>query len=500
MRGLMAVLLLALAAPLQAQALMDFTPAERARIAAHGPWPQAVAADASNRADRRPAAVAFGRMLFFERGLSADGSLSCASCHRPETAFQDGRHVAQGGRTGPRNTPSLLDAAQRRWLGWDGAHDSLWSASLAPLLAVGEQGQTVAGLAAWVRAQPARGRLWRAALGSAPPPDDDTAVAVGLAKALAAYQATLVSPRTPFDDFRDALLQGDRRAAARYPLAAQRGLRLFIGSARCHVCHAGPAFSNGEFADIGVSFFVDGGVDAGRHGGLARLQASPMSRLGPHNDAGVADPRATTTRHVVALHRHFGEFRVPGLRQLVHTAPYMHDGSVATIEDVVRHYSELNEERLHADGERILRRLDLGTEQAADLAAFLRSLSAASLPRRQRPAASRPGRGSARWPRRRDQRCGSVRCRTGASGCARRTRPAAGSWGRPRCVRRVGSCADPCAAPQAHRRSSKGVSVPAPRRRPSASGFMKRMDTISLWPLISGTRPVSGAMRTRSSW
>ena len=82
-----------------------------------------------------------------------------------------------------------------------------------------------------------------------------------------------------------------------------------------------------------------------------------------------------TTRHVVLDHRHFGEFRVPGLRQLMHTAPYMHNGSLPTIEAVVRHYSELDENRLHADGERILRRLDLSAGEAADLAAFLKSLS-----------------------------------------------------------------------------------------------------------------------------
>jgi cytochrome c peroxidase len=100
-----------------------------------------------------------------------------------------------------------------------------------------------------------------------------------------------------------------------------------------------------------------------------------VNRLGPYNDAGPADPRAVTTRHVLIEPRHFGEFRVPGLRQLGRTAPYMHDGSLATIEDVVRHYSELDEDRLHADGERILRRLDLRPGEAADLAAFLRSLS-----------------------------------------------------------------------------------------------------------------------------
>ena len=199
--------------------------------------------------------------------------------------------------------------------------------------------------------------------------------AVNLAKALAAYQATLVSPRTPFDDFRDALARGDTVAAARYPLAAQRGLRLFIGEGRCCVCHAGPQFSNGEFADIGVPFFTREGVDAGRWAGITAVQSSRSNRLGPMSDAGPDDARAVGTRHVVLEPRHFGEFRVPGLRQLQHTAPYMHDGSLPSIEDVVQHYSALNEERLHADGERILRPLRLDDRAAADLAAFLRSLS-----------------------------------------------------------------------------------------------------------------------------
>jgi len=369
-----ALLLVLLAAPAGAQALLDFTPEERARIAAHGPWPPRSAPDVANRVEGQPAAVAFGRALFFDPALAADGLRACASCHVPEQAFQDGRAVARGRGEGIRNTPSLLDAGRRRWLGWDGAHDSLWAASLAPLLAGSEMGRSPETLAAAVRAHPRWPALWRAAFGR-PLPADDEAVVVGLAKALAAWQATLVSPRSSFDDFRDALQRGDRRAAARYPLAAQRGLRLFVGEGRCSTCHAGPGFSNGEFADIGIPFFAAGGVDSGRHGGLHRLLASRMNRLGPYNDAGAADPRATATRHVVQLHRHFGEFRVPGLRQLAHTAPYMHDGSLATLEEVVRHYSELNEERLHADGERILRPLQLTAGQSADLLAFLRSLS-----------------------------------------------------------------------------------------------------------------------------
>ncbi|MBL8326315.1 MAG: hypothetical protein JNJ89_15295 [Rubrivivax sp.] len=320
--------------------------------------------------------AAYGRRLFFERSLSANGTLSCASCHKPEAAFQDGRAVAAGRGDGTRNTPSLLDVAARRWFGWGGTHDSLWAASLAPLLDPQEMATTAGRAAAWVRSDPVRSAQFRAAFGH-PPPADDEEVAVYLAKALAAYQATLRSPRTAFDDFRDALGRGDHAAAARYPLAAQRGLKLFIGPARCSVCHAGPAFTNDEFADVGVPFFIaGGGADPGRHGGLLRLLGSRTNRLGPFNDAGAAaDPGAVLTRHLKIEPRHFGEFRVPGLRQLVHTAPYMHNGSLATLEAVVRHYDRLDEERLHADGERILRRLDLRAEQAADLVAFLRTLS-----------------------------------------------------------------------------------------------------------------------------
>ena len=197
---------------------------------------------------------------------------------------------------------------------------------------------------------------------------------VDLAKAIAAFVETLVSPRTPFDAFRDALLRGDRVAAARYPIAAQRGLRLFIGEGNCAVCHFGPAFTNGEFADIGVPFFVPGGVDRGRYAGIERLRADPYNLLGHFSDA--ADPAvASRTRHVALQPRNFGEFKVPGLRNVAKTAPYMHDGSLATLRDVVKHYSELNEDRLHTEGEKILRPLRLTPQAAADLEAFLESLS-----------------------------------------------------------------------------------------------------------------------------
>ncbi|HET7672453.1 MAG TPA: cytochrome-c peroxidase, partial [Burkholderiales bacterium] len=210
---------------------------------------------------------------------------------------------------------------------------------------------------------------------------DDEEAMVDAGKALAAFQETLVSRRAPFDDFRDALAANDADRMARYPAAAQRGLAIFVGKGNCSVCHFGPHFTNGEFADVAVPFFAaPGRVDAGRLEGIKRVKASPYNLLGRFSDdrTGAA---AVGTRHVELQHRNFGEFRVPGLRNVALTAPYMHDGSLASLRDVVRHYSELNEERLHADGERILRKLNLTPRESEDLVAFLHSLTEMSQPR-----------------------------------------------------------------------------------------------------------------------
>ena len=326
--------------------------------------------DAGNRADGLPEAVALGQRLFSDKRLSAKNTLACASCHDPERAFQDGK---KSGRH-DRNTPSLLDAGQRRWLGWDGASDSLWAASLAPLTAPHEMAATSQTVLKLLRRDRSLDREYRRLFG---PPKPDAWLLVNTAKALAAYQATLTSPRTAFDDFADALSRNDSAAAARYPQDAQRGLKIFVGEGRCFLCHTGPSFTNGEFADIGRQFFTKAGVDPGRWGGLQKLLASPFNRLGGYSDADAEDPntRAVATKHVIQEPRHYGEFKVPSLRGLRATAPYFHDGSAATLEDVVRQYSELNPERIHADNAQLLRPLKLTTQQVADLAAFLRTLS-----------------------------------------------------------------------------------------------------------------------------
>ncbi|MBK8761507.1 MAG: hypothetical protein IPM03_14015 [Sulfuritalea sp.] len=353
---------------------IEFTDEEIARIASHGPWPPDWRGDPGNRASGNPAAIWLGQSLFFDARLSANGRVSCAACHRPRSGFQDGRLTARGLARGTRNTPGLLNVRHQRWFGWDGGHDSLWSASLRPILDPREMGGSAARGARLLKSSPSLACHYREAFGK-PPSADDPDFLPNLAKAIAAWQETLVSPPTPFDRFREALADKDAAAAASYPQAARRGLRHFLGRGQCATCHAGPLFSNGEFGDIGVPFFVrPAGVDPGRQGGIKRLLSSPYNLLGAYNDDATRG-NAVGTRHLRPEHRNFGEFKVPTLRNLTLTAPYMHNGSLASLRDVVRHYSELDEDRLHSDGERILKPLMLSAGEIDDLVAFLETLS-----------------------------------------------------------------------------------------------------------------------------
>ncbi len=352
----------------------DFSAADVERIASHGPWPPEWTPDPGNRVSGNAAAIRLGHDLFFEPRLSANGRVGCATCHQPKHGFQDGRATSRGLATGMRNTPGLYDVRHRPWLGWDGGHDNLWSASLRPILDPREMGGSAARTARVVRGNATLACHYTKAFGKAPAAGDP-ALLVNVAKAIAAWQETLVSPPTAFDRFRDALARKDAAAVAAYPAAAKRGLRIFLGRGQCATCHAGPLFSNGEFGDIGVPFFVGAGdVDPGRQGGIKRLLTSPYNLLGAHNDDATRG-NATGTKFLRPEHRNFGEFKVPGLRNLKLTAPYMHNGSLASLRDVVRHYSELDEDRLHADGERILKPLRLSDEENGDLVAFLGSLS-----------------------------------------------------------------------------------------------------------------------------
>jgi cytochrome c peroxidase len=353
-----------------------FSEVERAAILAHGPWPQPRTLDPSNRVSGNPAAIALGKQLFANTSLSRDGRRSCATCHDPARSFADGRDRSVGLARVDRNALALANLRLNRWFGWAGAADSLWAQSIRPILDEKELGATPELVRERLAADAAVAAAYARLFGSPLAADAPYTVLVNAAKALAAFQETITTGRTPFDAFRDALERADREAMARYPAAAQRGLKIFVGKGRCSACHHGPNFTNGEFDDVGVPYFAEKGrVDQGRHGGIAALRASPFNLLGGYNDD-PAKATADATRHVEPQHRNWGEFRVPSLRNVAETAPYMHSGSLATLEAVVRHYSEVDVERLHGDdGARLVRPLRLSPQEVSDLVSFLKTLS-----------------------------------------------------------------------------------------------------------------------------
>jgi cytochrome c peroxidase len=384
MKAFLSGVALALAATALLAQGVAFSVDERARILAHGPWPPAITRDPSNRVSGLPDAIDLGRRLFSDGALSRSGYIGCVTCHQPDRALTDLLPRAHGMADVDRNTPTLANLRLQRWYGWGGTSDSLWMASIRPLLDTRELDTDAAFIVRRFSLNEDLTCRYRKVFGRAPDHADDELLA-NVGKALAAFVETLVSTRTPFDEFRDALERGDRATISRYPPAAQRGLKIFVGKGSCFVCHTGPNFSNGEFHDTGIPFFTaPGKVDSGRHEGIRTVQASRFNLLGHFNDD-PARTTATATRHVTLEHRHWGEFRTPSLRNVAVTPPYMHNGSLATLRDVVLHYSELDGERLHADGERILRRLSLTGEEVDDLLAFLQTLTDATGERRLLP-------------------------------------------------------------------------------------------------------------------
>ncbi len=346
-----------------------------AKLLLHGPWPAQWAPDPSNRVSGQPNAIALGRDLFFSPKLSGNGKMSCATCHHPGRGWTD--RLAQGLGTTKldRNTQSLFNVRLNRWFGWDGQNDNLWAQSIRPLLDPKEMDASAEHVVKVVSDDPALSKAYETVFGTPPDLANLELALVNVGKAMSAFQETIVSGRTPFDAFRDALAKGNETAAMAYPTAAKRGAALFFGRGNCTFCHTGANFTNGEFQDAGVPYFLGPGrVDKGRYAGIGKLKASKFTLAGGYSD----DPAKTgawKVQGVRALHRNFGEFKVPSLRNLTQTAPYMHNGSLATLEDVVRHYSEIDVERLHADGTRVLAPLHLNEQETQDLVAFLESLS-----------------------------------------------------------------------------------------------------------------------------
>ena len=276
------------------------------------------------------AKVALGRELFFDTRLSKDNSISCATCHDPDLGFTDREPVAVGarGQKGTRRTPRLINRGYGQTFFWDGRAASLEEQVLKPIENPIEMDLDLAEAVSRVAADPEYATAFRASFQSAP-------TAEALSMALASYVRSIVSGDSPYDRY----VAGDQDALTP---AQKRGLELFRGKAACSVCHLGPNLTDEEFHNTGVGWKDGETGDLGR----AEVTEHPEDR---------------------------GAFKTPTLREVALAGPYMHDGSLATLEDVIEFYSDGGESNDYLDLD--MQKLDLTDAEKADLVDFLQALN-----------------------------------------------------------------------------------------------------------------------------
>lgn len=312
-------------------------------------------------------AAALGERLFFDRRLSDNGEVACATCHVPALRFTDGRATARGLDDVPRHTPTLLGVARLPFLGWDGKKDSLWAQALAPLEDAREHGLSRERLAALVGEH--YGEPFARAFGSH---DDDVEVARHTAFALEAYLRRLQPAPAPFDRYVSALLDGDAKGGGHLSASAVRGLQTFLREGQCVHCHHGPHLTDGSFHNLGLPA-LEGGPELthGRAAGANALLADPLRCGGPLNQQ---DDCAELRFLDPTFEDFVGAFKTPTLRDVARTAPYMHDGQLATLEEVLRFYKEPPGEAAVGHRDLLLEQVDEDLD-VVDLVAFLESLS-----------------------------------------------------------------------------------------------------------------------------
>jgi cytochrome c peroxidase len=270
-----------------------------------------------------------GRLLFFDPILSGSQSRSCSNCHNPGLSWGDGLPRAVGELPLAVRSPTLIDIAWVPRLGWDGKFESLEAVTFGPITGKGNMNLPEPDvLMSRLSAIPGYVRAFDATFGK------NGVTRNNIELALATYQRTLVAGEAPFDRW----VNGDDAAI---DAAAKRGFDLFAGKAHCAECHSGPAFTDGSFHDIGTAK----GEDVGR---------------------GRIFPSSVKLRYA---------FKTPTLRDVARRAPYMHDGSVPTLEAVVALYDRGGIERPSRSTK--ITRLGLSDKEKSDLVAFLRTLDGA---------------------------------------------------------------------------------------------------------------------------
>jgi cytochrome c peroxidase len=292
-------------------------------------------------ADNPPTAatIALGRKLFYDRQLSSDGSVACSSCHDPRYYFTDGHPVSSGvgGQKGVRNAPTVLNAAYLPFQFWDGRAISLEQQSASPIANPVEMNQSHTAAVRKLKEGPAYGPMFLQAFGS---PD----ITLGrVEKAIASFERTLLSGDSPFDRYEYG---GDKKALSESQV---RGLAVFMDPNRgnCAACHTvtqqDALFTDGKFHNTGE------GVN----------EAGDFSDVGRYHETRVA----TDT----------GAFLTPTLRNAANTAPYMHDGHLKTLKEVVDFYAGQGNSNPYLDKE--MKTIHLTGQDRSDLVEFLNSLT-----------------------------------------------------------------------------------------------------------------------------
>jgi cytochrome c peroxidase len=311
-----------------------------------------------------PDRIALGRKLYFDTRLSKDGTVACATCHDVSRGFTDHRSVSEGigDQLGQRSAPTAMNAAFMQSMFWDGRAPTLEEQAKLPILNPVEMGHPDAASAmAAVVADPAYKELFQKAYGRAPNYDD-------VGRAIASFERTLVFLDAPFDHYAG----GDTKAIS---ASAQRGMDLFNGKARCVSCHminsSNPLGTDNLFHNIGVS---------ARKQNFEELAKQGLAAIQQNSDQQALDKLALQTnlgelgRFLVSRQRQdIGAFKTEQLRNVGLTAPYMHDGSLRTLWDVMDHYNKGGETNAFLDGG--IEPLNLSEAEINDVVAFLFTLT-----------------------------------------------------------------------------------------------------------------------------
>ena len=357
-----------------------------------GPVPN----DPSNKVADDPRAALLGQKFFFDTRFSANGQVSCSSCHQPMHAFTDGLPLAKGAETTNRSTMPIVGTQYNTWFFWDGRKDSQWAQALGPLESsaehAGSRGEYAQLIAKNYKAE------YEAVFGSLPPladaarfpakagPVKDTAahaawdrmraddrdaitqVYVNMGKAIEAYERRLMPGTTRFDQYVADVVAG-RSSTALTPQEVS-GLHLFVSTAHCTNCHNGPLFTNGEFHNTGVPEGSPG-ADLGRIGGASAVMVDEFNCLSKWSDA-AASACAALKFVKAGVEQLRGQFKVPSLRGVADRGPYMHAGQFTSLADVVAFYDTAP---AATQGKTELHPIGLTPEQRAQIVAFLGTLS-----------------------------------------------------------------------------------------------------------------------------